>query len=221
MIPIVVRARLRSSVCLPMDSVALDALLAFAVTIRDQIPPALSDEEVVPIEIPIARAEGGRFHLASVGHFDVERHELRHVSKRAPIEHYKTLGGKIGSVSISSGPDKGSRIPMPVVHPKDGLITWWAVATDVQEVRSLLGLVSHLGKRRAVGMGHVQSWEVEKVEPWGDGFPVLLPDGTPTRTLPEGWPGVRDDAPRGWRCVTYPYWQRTREEPCYLATAIG
>lgn len=215
------RARLRSSVCLPMDSVALDALLAAAVCVRDQIPPAIDDASIVPIEVPLAREPGGRFHLASVGHFEIEAHELRHVQKRPAVEYFKSHGSpKIGTVSISSGPDKGARIPTPVLHPRDGLITWWAVG-DEPEVRELLGLVSHLGKRRAVGVGHVDRWDVETTEPWGHGFPLLLPGGAPTRSLPEDWPDVAADTPRGWRCITYPYWRRSEEQPCYLASAMG
>lgn len=216
--PIVVRAHLRSSVSLPTDSVAIDALLASAVVLRDGITPATSEDELVPIEIPLERADGGRFHLASVGHFDVEEHELRHITRRAPIEEYKAHGKrKMPAVKTTAGADKGSRIPMPVVHPVGGVITWWAIATDVDEVRSLLVLVSHIGKKRAVGVGRVDRWTVEPVEPWGPGFPIVLPDGIPARNLPDGWPGVRDGAAQGWRCITYPYWQRSREEMCYVA----
>lgn len=216
MTPIVVTAKMRSSVCLPTHSIALDALLAAAVCVRDGIPPALGEDDLVEVEIPLAREPAGRFHLASVGAFQVDRHERRHVQRRAPIEHYKMLGGKIGSVSTGSGPDKGSRVPMPVVHPVGGQITWWAIALDIEAVRGLLGLVSHLGKRRGVGIGHVSAWTVERVEPW-DGFPVLLPDGNPTRNLPEDWPGVRPDARRGYRCLSYPYWRRSHEVPCFVA----
>jgi CRISPR type IV-associated protein Csf3 len=218
MTPIVVRAHMRSSVCLPADSVALDSLLAAAVCVRDHIPPALSEKDIVPIEIPLAREPGGRFHLASVGHLSVLEHELQHTNKRAVVEEYKVLGKKIGSVNLSSGHDKPARIPRPVMHTD--LVTWWAMATDVDDVRSLLGIVSHVGKKRSVGLGKVARWEVEATEPWGDGFPILLPDGTPTRPIPSDYSGVREDAQRGWRCVTYPYWRKSAEESCYLPEAI-
>lgn len=219
--PIVVRAHVPQAVFLPTDSVMLDALLAAAVVIRDRIPPALIESEIVPIEVPLVREPGGRFHLASSGHFEVQEYEARHLHKRTPLEEYKRHGKRtLGSVSIASGPDKPSRIPISVAYVKDGLITWWAMASDVDEVRRLLGLVISLGKRRAVGNGRVSRWDVEEVAPWGPGFPVLLPDGTPTRNLPLDWPGVRGDASQRWGCLTYPYWQRSREEPCYAPEAM-
>lgn len=218
MTPIVVRAHLRSSVCLPMDSVALDALLASSVCVRDGYPPATSEAEILPVEIPLARSPCGRFHLSSVGHLTVQQHELRYVNRRSVVEHVKELGPRTGTLNLSSGADKPSRIPMPVMHAD--LVVWWAVATDVDEVRQLLGLVSHIGKKRSVGMGYVTRWDVDPTESWGEGFPILLHDGTPTRPIPEGWPGVRETAARGWRCVTYPYWRRSSEEPCHLPEAI-
>jgi hypothetical protein len=214
--PIVVRAYVPQAVYLPTDSVMLDALLAAAVATRDQIPPALTPGELVPIDVPLVREPEGRFHLASAGHYEIEQYEARHIHKRTPIEEYKRHGKRsLGSVSIASGPDKPSRIPVSVAFVKNGTFTWWAVAVDADEIRSLLGLILSIGKRRGVGNGIVQRWEVEPVEPWGPGFPVVLPDGTPTRNLPLDWPGVREDAPQRWGCLTYPYWLRPNEQQCY------
>ena len=49
-------------------------------------------------------------------------------------------------------------------------------------VLALLALVGYVGKKRSVGLGPVDRWEVAPCEPWGDGFPVVDPDGKPLRT---------------------------------------
>jgi CRISPR type IV-associated protein Csf3 len=131
---------------------------------------------------------------------------LGYVNKRAPVVEYMQLGdGKIKSVNTGTGRNKAFRIPQPRALTR--LMRWWCEG-DEAEVRSLLGLVTHLGKKRSVGHGKVGRWEVERCEPW-PGFPVKRPDGTPMRNLPMDTPGLGPATAVGWGPVTYPYWDQT------------
>lgn len=210
MTPLQITARLAGAISLPRGSIALDALLASQVALRGQLPPPRSAEDCAPLEIPIAREPGGRFHLASfsVGEFD--QAELRYVSKRAPAEQYQTIGaGKIRRVLLSAGANKSYRIPMPVSHARGDVLRWWCLG-DADGIRDLLSTVVGLGKRRAVGYGRVLAWTVEPVESWGEGFPVVL-HGCALRPLPQDWPGL--ELPKLRHAVlSYPYWAQSREE---------
>lgn len=206
MIPLRVTAEIVGAMVNPGNRIALDALLGYAVCVRDNIAPAVTVDEMVAIEIPVARSECGRFHLASFSEQVVESRELRHLNKRPVIAEMQALGSsKIGRVQISAGPNKGYRIPLEAGHLEGDLLTWWCVG-DEGEVRALLGLVHYLGKRRAAGSGKVARWLVELCEPWGDGFPVVR-DGRALRPLPVDYPGVIERN-RAIGALTYPYWLR-------------
>jgi CRISPR type IV-associated protein Csf3 len=91
---------------------------------------------------------------------------------------------------------------------------WYCIGEPVA-TEGLLALVSHVGKKRSVGDGAVERWEVVRCEPWV-GFPVVR-DGYPLRALPIDWPGVTD-ADRAMRVLTPPYWERWREVECVVPT---
>jgi CRISPR type IV-associated protein Csf3 len=219
--PLRVTARIAGAIVMPGRPIALDALLAAAVVIRDAIPPAYTSAEVVDIEIPIAREPGGRFHLASCASIRVEERETRYVNKRPPIAEAQLFGApKLKRMQISAGPSKGYRIPMEALHLEGDRLDWWCVGDEV-EVPALLALVTSLGKKRGVGIGRVREWSVEPCKSWGDGFPVVAPDGTPMRPLPLDWPGVRVDAARAYACLRPPYWLRECEVECFVPAAPG
>jgi CRISPR type IV-associated protein Csf3 len=212
--PLRVTARVQRELVIPRYGLALDSLLAAAVALREQLPPAREIEEVIPIEIPIELEPERRFHLASNSVCRVAGRSKRHTNKRPVIAEAQQMGGKIKRMQINAGPSKGYRIPYETVWPEDGTLTWWAVG-DPAEVEGLLGLIGYLGKRRGVGLGRVLEWEVEPCEPWGDGFPVVL-DGQPLRALPPDWPGLEDPAIIEAR-LSYmggPYWMTELREPC-------
>jgi hypothetical protein len=212
--PLEVRAHIRGALCMPDRPVMLDALLAYAVAMRDGVQPALTRREVVPIEIPVARSECGRFHLASAGHCAIDETELRWLNRRFPTTEAQVMAGpKLRRINITAGLTKSYRIPLATFHAVDDVVTWWCVG-ERAEVESLLGLVSYVGKKRAVGLGAVRQWEVAEVAPWL-GFPVLR-DGMPLRPLPDDVSGVSADADRGMSCITYPYWRRHEEQPCFV-----
>lgn len=208
--PLAIVARLGGALSLPSGPLALDALLASAVALRDDLPP-VSVVGVLPIEIPIQREPAGRFHFASFSESAAEEHELRWLNRRFPLAEAQALGNsKLKRVNLQGGPCKSFRTPIETTHLLDDTIRWWCLGEEV-EIRALLGLVTHLGKRRGVGLGRVVEWTVSPCEPW-PGFPVVR-DGSPLRPLPLDWPGIEEpEAYAGVACLTYPYWQREREE---------
>lgn len=202
--PLAVTAHLAGPIALPGGPLALDSLLAAQVAIRDGIPPALTPEAIVPIEIPIEREPGARFHLASFSVSEVERYEGRHLNRRFPVEEAQALGrGRVRNYRVSAGAGKSYRIPMETQHLESDMVRWWCIG-EIQPIRELLAMVGHLGKKRSTGLGRVERWVVEPCETW-EGFPVLL-DGRPLRPLPPDWPGLGLDVMTEVRTLTYPYW---------------
>ncbi len=216
MTPLEVRAHLRGALCVPDRPIMLDALLAAAVAVRDGLRPALTARDVVPIEIPVERSGCGRLHMASAGHCAVEETELRWVNRRYPIAEAQVMGGpKLRRINIAAQHTKSWRIPLATFHAVGDVVTWWCVG-ERATVIDLLALVGYIGKKRAVGMGRVERWEVEPCEAW-PGFPVLR-DGLPLRPLPLDWADVRTEAEQAMSCVTFPFWRRHEEEPCWVPT---
>jgi CRISPR type IV-associated protein Csf3 len=182
--------------------VHLDGLLAYAVVLRDQIEPASVPEEILPVEIPVEREPGGRFHLASASVAAVERTAARHVVRRFPIEHEQAMG-RAKSVSVRSGTHRDYRFPLDTVYVQGDRLVWWALG-DEGEVRALLSLIHYVGRKRSVGLGRVGRWSVVPAEEMWDGFPVLGQDGAALRHLPPDWPGLGAHSRRYGR-LTYPY----------------
>ncbi len=209
--PLRVRALLEGAILLPGGTLALDALLAAAVALRDALPPC-SVQGVTPIEVPIQREPGGRFHLASFAEWVPDEYEVRYVNRRFPIPEAQMLGDKkLRRIAINAGAQKSYRIPHEAIHVEGDVLAWWCVG-DAEAIRELLALVTHLGKRRAVGSGRVREWLVEPCETW-DGFPVMR-EGRPLRNLPPDWPGLASGVEVAAANLTYPYWERHREEVC-------
>jgi CRISPR type IV-associated protein Csf3 len=211
MTPLRVTAELASGLAMSVP-LALDALLGAAMCQRDGIPPAATAEDLVPLAVPLEREPGERFYLASCALGAVERVELQHTHRRFPVEQAQLMGRQMGTLKITAGPAKSYRIPREVAHVVGDRLDWYAVG-DVDAVRELLGWVTHLGRKRSVGLGRVRAWTVAPCDSWGEGFPVVR-DGVPLRPLPADYPGVRGDWPRQMGVVDMPYWLMERSEPC-------
>lgn len=210
--PLHVRAEVSGPMRLPAP--ALDALLGSVVAMRDGVTPAAHVGDLVPLSIPVAREAGGRFYLASFAQCRAAARETRYTHKRFPIEEAQMFGRDIKRIQINAGPAKSFRIPYETALLEGDRIDWWCYG-DAAEIEALLAHVTHLGKKRGVGLGRVVRWTVELCEPW-EGFPVVRA-GRPLRTLPADWPGVVDDAPRGMAVLDMPYWMETRADLCVLA----
>lgn len=216
MIPLEITVSIRGGIQLGPDALAIDGLLAWAVCQRDGIKPALSVEDLVPIEIPVAREPGGRFHLATQAEYVAEAHESSFVNRRFPLEQAQQMGNaKLKRVPLSAGPCKSYRIPVQITHVAGDRLRWWCVG-EPQEIFDLLGLVSYLGKKRSTGNGYVRGWLVEPCEPWDEGFPVVR-DGKPMRPLPPDWPGLVEPA-TAVKVLTFPYWNRAAAVMCAVPT---
>jgi hypothetical protein len=215
--PIEVRAHILGRIAMPNGPLAIDGLLASAVCLRAGLTAPVRVEDLRPVEIPVAKEPGGRFHLASfsVGRF--ERFGPRWVNRRFPIAEAQALAGpQLRRIPISGGPCKSYRIPLEAGHVEGDVLTWYVLG-DGEAIRDLLGLIDHLGKRRGVGLGRVLRWDVEPCDLWGDGFPVVSPEGKPLRTLPLDWPGLVEPE-TGFRTRTFPYWRREAEELSAVVT---
>jgi hypothetical protein len=207
-----ITAKLGGPICLPSGRIHLDGLLAYAVVQERGPERALDRTMLSDVSIPIEKEPGGRFHLCSTSQFTVECSELQHTNRRPPIEQYQAMAdAKLKTVQISLGAHKAYRIPRHVDHLVDDLITWYAVG-DAEAIRGLLVGITHLGKRRGVGLGRVLEWSVKQCRGW-DGFPVVR-DGKPIRPLPTDWPGANGSV--GYGCITYPYWDHVSEDMCLL-----
>jgi len=208
---LVVRCSLASPMVSPERTIALDGLLAAAVVRQTGQPLASSAHECVLVEIPVQRSKCGRFHLASNAQFDIDKRSGGFTNKRFPIKEAATMS-RMTRVQESTGPTKGFRIPREHLHVDR--LEWFCIG-NVTLIAQLLANITSLGKKRGVGMGEVVigSWRVEQAKPWG-GFPVLR-DGVPLRPLPIDWPGLGDHE-ESYARLSYPYWDRSREELCAI-----
>lgn len=207
--PLVVTATLRT----PMTGAPiLDGLLAYVVARRAGLVAGFGPLQAV--EIPVARAPGGSFHLCSSAVVSWDQHERRFVNRRFPVPEAQMMGDpKLRCVRITAGPCRSYRIPGDVAWPVGDAVRWYLVA-EAEPVRDLLGEVTHIGKRRGVGRGAIARWSVEPCAAWGDGFPIVR-DGKPTRPLPLDWPGLVEPRP-GYSTLSFPYYVHTEERLCAM-----
>lgn len=212
MTPLHTTATLVGPIGLPYQPIALDALLGAALCLREGIDPAATAAECAILPIPLAVELEGRYYLASAAVGTVERRALGHTHQRFPVDQAQMFGREMGTIKITAGATKSYRIPREESYLVDDRLEWWAVG-DLEVVRDLLGWVTHLGRKRSVGLGRVAHWTVEPCEPWGDGFPTVR-DGVPLRTLPADHPMVDADWPRQLGVLAPPYWLAQWSEPC-------
>lgn len=212
MTPVRVTAKLSGALLKPRNSIMLDALLMHRVaTVEGRPPLDWQDVRMPEPEIPIARSACGRLFLASEALYAVECHEKGWQNRRFPMGQAQAMSSpKLKSILVGGGLSKSWRTPREAIHVERDEVLWFALG-DRARVEGLLLTVSHLGQRRAVGLGRVLSWTVEDVEPW-EGFPVLL-DGRPLRPLPFDWPGLGEFRV-DYRVLAPPYWERHREREC-------
>lgn len=215
MLPLQVTAQIAGPICIPEHPIALDALLAWAVCQRDEIPPPLVEPDLRHVEIPIARSDCGRFYLASFAQYAIEERERSHTNRRPVVPELQVMSPRTNRIQVTAGPNKGYRIPREHLYLVDDLLTWWCVG-EPADIRALIEIVMYLGKKRGVGLGRVVRWRVFDAEPWGDGFPVAR-DGRALRTLPAEYPWLGMVEPElGYGNLSAPYWRRSTEEQCVV-----
>lgn len=217
--PLTVRARLQGDVCLPWMPLALDALLGAAIATRDGLAPPASPQDVMPLALPLRRSSCDRYWLASFANYTVEQAGSKLMTKRPVIPEAQQLASRSTKrMDTGAGPNKGFLWRLPTLRLCDDTITWWCIGDQV-EIRSLLDLIHYLGKKRSVGLGKVDSWDVQTCEAWGNDFPVALA-GRPLRSLPADYPGL-DNPELGYSVLDPPYWMPEKEELCAVPVVDG
>ena len=174
--------------------VHLDALLMSVVARRAR--PAhhapQASAELVPLDVPLARSECGRYYLASAMMYESDGSETIHVSRRFPVRTAFRLGPEIKRIDEKSGPHRAFRFPIERRHARGGLLAWYCLG-EREAIVDLLSEVTHIGRKRHRGEGMLtlrgERWTVEPCEPWGEGFPVMR-EGEALRNLPLDTPGL-------------------------------
>ena len=209
MLPLRIAATLTEGLFLPSLMLHLDGVLAAAWADIQGLPKPGMDGELVKIEIPLQREPEGRFHLAScfIPQFVVS--ETQFTNRRPVIEAAQRFGGpKLTRLDMATGVNKAYRVARSVGIPAAREVHAYCIG-DKAHVEQLLAHVTHLGKRRAVGLGQVRRWRVEVMQPddlW-DGFPVLSREGFALRPLPLDYPGLVVGRVEDMG-LTYPYWDK-------------
>lgn len=206
--PLQVTAHMGGPFIAMAGTVALDALLAATVARVERLPPPIDHAALVPIDIPVALSSCGRYHLCSHGISAQDAMETVYINTRFPVEQAQGMRGpKVRRLQLSTGATKSHRLPKAAGHAE--FLRWYCIG-DPERIRGLLRLVGYIGSKRSVGFGRVRRWDVAPVEPWPNGFPVVL-DGAPMRPLPADHPGVAPGARMDYGPLSYPYWQQGKD----------
>jgi len=204
-------ATLDGPITLTDGTLRIDALAMWAKAQVEGLPPP-GFGPLQEVDIPIDLSKCGRFYMCSFAAPRFEQHQQVFVNRRFPATEAQDLGEPgFNRIRISAGPQKSYRIPQTVGWVEHDQVEWWCLG-EPNELRKLLGLVTHLGRRRAVGRGRVRAWTVDQCEPWGYGFPVIR-DGQPLRSLPIDYPGLINPS-KACANLKPPYWEHHREELC-------
>lgn len=208
-----ITAHLEAPVMMMEGYINFDSLLASAVARRDDLPPAQTPEEVVPIEIPVKRHESGEFHLCSVSLFDRKQVDKKYIYKRFPIKEAQIFAPEDQrKIDRGRGDQKDYKIPNQIIWPKNGEIRFQVVG-DPGGIRELLTMTTHLGKKRSAGLGSVSEWGIEE---GFDGPTIIDDDNKPLRHLPTGLDQVNNQSNVELSRYTYPYWLATDRELVYV-----
>jgi len=209
--PLVITCELVSPLVSPERFIAIDSMLAYQAVLHTDQPMASNASDCVPVEIPVLRSPCGRFHMASIAQFNIDKRSVGYTNKRFPTQEAENLSN-MRRVETSQGLTKAFRIPREHLHVDK--LTWYCIGKR-NDCLALLSNVTSIGKKRGVGMGAIiiGSWSIALITPW-EGFPVLR-DGMPLRPLPNEFPGIdKSKAEPAFRCLSYPYWDRAREVEC-------
>lgn len=218
MTPLQITAKLSGQIMCP-ESCHLDGLLAYALAQTHGLPPVhVSDDRDRDLSFLIAKVsevlkhdERGFFHCSNPM-FEVEQYERRHINRRFPTDRAVVLGAdSVRRVELSTGLSKSFRIPTRACFLRGDEVRWCALG-EQSHLERLLGTITHLGKKRAVGLGGVSSWSVTECEGW-EHFPILSKDGRPMRSVPIDTPGLTSYR-TSLELLCFPYWETSKRRPC-------
>lgn len=212
--PLKVTARLRCGV-IADGLLPLDAVLYFAAhrrafpgerivsLSRDLVP---SSDERVPL-LPLKRVPTGTspdfFYAASAAQWPAETTEgIAHWTKQFRTRYTDLLEPPRAKLNTSGGAYRGYRMPVAYRHAL--ALTWFVVGEPI-EIRELLALVTHLGKKTVQGWGAVIDWTVA---PHDHDWSVTGPNGEVMRPVPQEGGILHGVRP--------PYWLPRHQLPCAL-----
>lgn len=218
MTPLKISAAIEGQIMGPQTR--LDGLLASAVAQQLGMPPIGAqhgdelDRDLARLREAVAqliKLDPSGFFWASDAQFEVEEHERRFVNRRFPVDRVVSLGSdKVKRVELGTGLSKSYRIPTRACFLRDDSISWFVTGNQSQIV-PLLASVTHLGKKRSLGLGKVLQWHYKPIEPW-QGFPIMR-DGRPLRALPTDYQGLVEFR-TAMSVLSFPYWRFQDERPC-------
>lgn len=113
--------------------------------------------------------------------------------------------GKRGRIDTSAGAYKAYL--MPVFYRSALWVEWYCMGL-MDEIKALIGMITHLGKKTAQGWGRVMRWEVdESLEDYS-----IWADGDLMRGIPRyHWPKGRYIEKMGFYGIRPSYWDRRNQ----------
>lgn len=154
--PFEVRAWLRTPVAFDPLSVHFDAILAYAVLAEVGFPVWDSNEfgELLDIPLPLAQT-GGVWHASAMWIEDPAKGKL--VIYKRWASHYEHLVRKRRKINTGFGFYRAMALPIYTAHAP--YVQFFACG-DPNWVERLLKHVHAIGKKRSVGYGSVERWEI-------------------------------------------------------------
>ena len=196
----------------------LDSILS-AAWIRKYHPeqfylPATTSNNIIIADLPLAKT-GNAEDWAWSCSFNTIRpitEYIMHWHKRFDDyrEQYIDFRGKRGKIDAKAGKYKSYRMPL-VVQIYDRL-EWYAIG-DIDKVKELCSMITHIGKKTSQGLGAVDHWEVI---PWHEDWSLYC-DNRLTRAIP-----ITQELRSGVEAITRqygirpPYWLSDNQRICYL-----
>lgn len=211
--PLIVTARLRCGVIsdglLPLDSILYYAQHRarmpgerIASRVRDRTVDAQGGAGVLPLQVLDGHGPHWYYAASCAVWPEAVADGVDHWTKRIDSRYVELLERQRARVPTSGGRYRAYRMPVAYRHAL--AVTWYAVG-QLERVRDLLALVTHLGKKREMGWGAVIEWQVA---PHDEDWSVVGPEGQVMRPVPD---------PSG---VLYgyrpPYWLPRHQAPCRL-----
>lgn len=145
------------------------------------------------------------YYAASVAQWPAQVAEgVDHWTKKIDSKYIDLLEHQRARVPTSGGTYRAYRMPVAYRH---ALRVIWYVVGEPVEIRRLLTMVTHLGKKTSQGWGCVAKWMVESHD---EDWSVTGPDGRLMRPVPQ-----EGGLPCG---IVPPYWLPRHQIPCRLPT---
>lgn len=186
--PLIITADLRCGVIsdglLPFDSLlyAAQHRLALAPRVasrpRDSAVDGPSNAGMLPLQVLNADTPQWYYAASCAVWPTVVADGIDHWTKRLDSQYVELLERQRARVATSGGRYRAYHMPVAYRHALT--ITWYAVGHRAT-IEALLPLVTHLGKKTAMGWGCVAAW---RVAPHTDDWSVTGPHGECMRPVP-------------------------------------